>query len=81
MQTALDDSTLNQVLSIVSEVSAPVGDTVDQDHLLMFTCLQLAYSLEKISRRLENLEERLNVMGNDASEADRRSDSFYSESG
>jgi hypothetical protein len=62
MQTALDDVTLNRVISIISEVSEPVGNMVNQDQLLMLTCLQLAYSLEKISRRLENLTDKVKEM-------------------
>ncbi|MDR1731941.1 MAG: cell division protein ZapA [Synergistaceae bacterium] len=59
MQTALDEPTLDRVVSIVSDVSSSAGDNVDQDQLLMLTCLQLAYSLEKISQRLEKLTDRL----------------------
>jgi hypothetical protein len=59
MQTALDEPTLARVISIVDEVGQAIGDGTDQDHLLMLTCLQLAYSLETISKNLESLEERL----------------------
>ena len=59
MQTALDDPTLNRVTAIVDEVGQAIGSGTDQDHLLMLTCLQLAYTLEKISTHLERLEIRL----------------------
>ena len=59
MQTALDESTLSQVMSIVNEVAEAIGDGVGQDHLLMLTCLQLAYSLEKMKKNLGPLTEKL----------------------
>jgi hypothetical protein len=59
MQTALDEPTLSRVTSIVEEVGRAIGSGTDQDHLLMLTCLQLAYTLEKVSKKLESLEDRL----------------------
>ncbi|MDR2527680.1 MAG: hypothetical protein LBD04_01495 [Synergistaceae bacterium] len=59
VQTALDDDTLARVTEIVQGVGEAVGAGVDQNHLLMLTCLQLAYSLEKISGALQPLENRL----------------------
>jgi hypothetical protein len=59
MQTALDEPTLARVTAIVDEVGQAIGSGTDQDHLLMLTCLQLAYTLEKISNRLEPLKFRL----------------------
>jgi hypothetical protein len=59
MQTALDEEELKRVIAIVDEVGQAIGKDYDQDHLLMLTCLQLAYSLEKISKYLEPLESRL----------------------
>ena len=59
MQTALDESMLSRVMSIVNEVAEAIGDGVGQDHLMMLTCLQLAYSLEKIKEGLGPLAERL----------------------
>jgi hypothetical protein len=59
MQTALDDSTLNRIVSIISEITGAVGGEVDQEKLLMLTCLQLAYSVEKISWRLGAVTSRL----------------------
>ena len=58
MQTNLDEATLSRVMGIVNEVGGAVGQNVDHEHLLMLTCLQLAYNLEKISHILEPLEER-----------------------
>ena len=60
MQTELDDATLNRVVGIVEEVCEAVDDSVDQNHLLMLTCLQLAYNIEKISELLGPLDRKLN---------------------
>ena len=60
MQTELDDDTLGRVVSIVDEVSGAIGENIDQDNLLMLTCLQLAYSLEKFQGLFESLDRRLN---------------------
>ncbi|MDR1376764.1 MAG: cell division protein ZapA [Synergistaceae bacterium] len=64
MQTALDESTLARVTNILDDVEQVVKEGLGQEHfnqedLLMLTCLQLAYSLEKISRNLEPLENKL----------------------
>ncbi len=59
MQTALDEATLERVTSMVTEIATDVGAGVDQDTLLMFTCLQLAYSLDKIAQRLQPVEDRV----------------------
>ena len=59
MQTVLDEPTLSRVVSIVDEVGQAIESGTDQDHLLMLTCLQLAYTLEKVSKKLESLEEKL----------------------
>lgn len=62
VQTALDDDTLARVVNIVQGVVEAVGSSVDQNHLLMLTCLQLAYSLEKISNTIQPLEKRLEAL-------------------
>ena len=59
MQTELDDDTINRVAGIVNEVCRAINGNIEQDELLMLTCLQLAYKLEKISERLEPLDRRL----------------------
>ena len=62
MQTELDDDTLNRVIGIVNEVYGAIGGSVDQDSLLIMTCLQLAYNLETVSRHLRSLDKRLDVL-------------------
>jgi hypothetical protein len=59
MQTSLDEPMLSEVLSIVNEVGKAIGESTDQENRLMLTCLQLAYSLEKVSKTLEALEKKL----------------------
>ena len=60
VQTELDDETLKRVVDIVKEAGEAVGGNVDQDNLLMFTCLQLAYNLEKTSELLRFFDSKLN---------------------
>ena len=62
MQTALDESALAQVTALAAEVSESIGDGIDQENLLLLTCLQLSYSLEKMSSRLNHLLKKLNCL-------------------
>lgn len=61
VQTALDDGSLARVTSLVTDIAKGIGDGMDQENLLFFTCLNLAYSLEKISRRLNGLLDDLDT--------------------
>jgi len=60
MQTELDNDTFKRVVDIVNEVYETIGNSTDQDRMLVLTCLQLAYKLEKISGLLESLDKKLN---------------------
>jgi len=60
MQTQLDDDRLNRVVGIVNDVCGRIDGDIDQENLLMLTCLQLAYNLEKITGLLESLDGKLN---------------------
>jgi hypothetical protein len=77
MQTALDEPTLDRVTAIVDEVGQAIGSGTDQNHLLMLTCLQLAYTLEKISTRLEPLEVKLENLAPWAPSSDTDSDEHH----
>ena len=55
INTALDKPTFDRVAAIVKGVSASLKDDVGQDERLMLTCMQLAYSLEKIMSKLDPL--------------------------
>jgi hypothetical protein len=59
MQTELDEGTLSKVTDIVTNLARALGEDINQDHLLMLMCLQLAYNLEKISMTLKPLQEKL----------------------
>ena len=59
MHTELDNDTLDKVVGIANEVCGAINGSLSQDSLLMLTCLQLAYNLEKISERLEPLDRKL----------------------
>ena len=59
IQTALSEDTLERVISMVADVSQNIGDGVEQESLLLLTCLQFAYSLDKISRRVTPLVDAL----------------------
>jgi hypothetical protein len=56
--TALDEPVFDRVIALVNEVSASLGDGVDQERLLALTCLRLAYGLEKISDVLSSTEKK-----------------------
>ena len=58
-ETVLDNEELVRVVGIVNEVSDAIGSSIDQESLLMLTCLQLAYNLGKVSELLEPLDKRL----------------------
>ena len=58
IQTDLDDEMLKRVVDIVKEAGEAIGGNVDQDNLLVFTSLQLAYNLEKTSKLLELFDRR-----------------------
>jgi hypothetical protein len=56
ISTLLDKPTFERVAAIVKGVSASLlKDGLDQDHLLMLTCLRLAYSLENTMGKLSPL--------------------------
>jgi len=59
MQTDLDDDKLKRVVGIVNEVCGSMSSNIDQEGLLMLTCLHLAYDLEKIPQLLEPLNRKL----------------------
>ena len=62
MQTELDDDTLKRVVGTVNEVCGAIGKNVDQDNMLVLTCLHLAYNIEKISKRLKFIDRKLSDM-------------------
>ena len=59
IQTDLGDDAIGRIVGIVNEAGGTIGEDIDQNNLLMLTCLHLAYNLEKISRLLESLDRKL----------------------
>ena len=59
IQTELDDDALGRVEDIVKEACGSINRNIDQSDLLMLTCLQLGYKIEKISHLLDYLDRRL----------------------
>jgi hypothetical protein len=59
--TALDKPTFDRVAAIVKGASVSLKDDIGQDHLLMLTCMRLAYGLEKTMGKLAPL---MNVLEN-----------------
>jgi hypothetical protein len=57
--TVLDKPTFDRVAAIVKGVSASLKSGTGQDNLLMLTCMQLAYGLEKTMGRLAPLADAL----------------------
>jgi hypothetical protein len=55
----LDKPAFDRVAAIVKGVSASLKDDIDQDHLLMLTCMRLAYGLEKAAEKLAPLADAL----------------------
>ena len=52
MRTALDEDTLARVTSMAAVLCEAAGEGIDQENRLLLTCLQLAYSLDRISERV-----------------------------
>ena len=59
IQTELDDDALGRIKDIVNEACGSINKNIDQNDLLVLTCLQLAYNIEKISHLLDSLDKRL----------------------
>lgn len=59
MQTTLDEGTLERITALVEEAGEHIGTGVDQDNLLMLTCLQLAYTLDKVAQHLQPVRNKL----------------------
>ena len=62
IKTELDDDVLGRVVGIVNEASGSINKKADHDSLLMLTCLQLAYNIERISHLLESFDKRLECL-------------------
>ncbi len=79
IKTPLDDDVLERVRDLIDKACGVPTRGVDQEDLLILTCLKLAYSLDNATMRLNALLERLEEAGgnvdndsndNDAAEAE-----------
>jgi len=59
VETALDPGAVERIESLVAAACNPLAKGIGQEELLMLTCLQLAYSLDKATSALEGLLEKV----------------------
>jgi len=62
LQTALDDSALESLTCLISEITGKLDERVSQEDQLAVICMTLGWKLEKISRRLKLLLETMEKM-------------------
>ncbi len=53
LKTTLDDESLRGISSLSAEITKEFAGSLDQEYLLLLSCLQLAWILEKLGRKLE----------------------------
>ena len=53
LKTTLDDESLKGISSLSAEITKEFSGSLDQENLLLLSCLQLAWILEKLGRKLE----------------------------
>ena len=57
LRTSLDDESLRGITAIAEEISGGI-ETHDQENVLVLSCLQLAWLLQKLGRLLEKTLEQ-----------------------
>lgn len=62
IRTALDEDTLKRVTAVAAELCDANSEALDQESRLLLSCLQLAYTLDGISRRVEPFMKRLDAL-------------------
>jgi hypothetical protein len=53
LKTTLDDESIKGITDLSAEITREFEDSLDQENLLLLSCLQLAWLLEKLGRKLE----------------------------
>ena len=53
LKTTRDDESLKGISSLSAEITKEFSGSLDQENLLLLSCLQLAWILEKLGRKLE----------------------------
>ena len=68
IKTPLKDEDLERVKALICQAGPHPGSCahvpfrgMDQENLLVLTCLQLAYTLDAVTAKLEKLSERLGI--------------------
>lgn len=59
VETALDPDRVGRIESLIADACGSPAKGINQEELLVLTCLQLAYSLDKAAEALEGLLEEL----------------------
>ena len=59
IRTSLDDDSLERVRILIDEAYGRPVKGMEQEDLLVLTCLQLAYSLDIVGGKLQALSDRL----------------------
>lgn len=59
VRTSLDDESLTRVSNLMAEITAELQNTLDQEKVLLFLCLQLGWTLEKIRSKIDVFSEEL----------------------
>jgi hypothetical protein len=62
LKTTLDDESIKGITDLSAEITREFEDSLDQESLLLLSCLQLAWLLEKLGKKLErsldNIQEK-----------------------
>ncbi len=53
LKTTLDDESIKGISDLSAEITREFEGSLDQESLLLLSCLQLAWLLEKLGRKLE----------------------------
>ena len=59
VKTILDDETMTRLEALIADACPKARHEIEQENLLMLTCLQLSYVLDKTAGALSSLLERL----------------------
>ncbi len=58
LRTSLDDESLESITGMAAEIADGIENT-DQENVLLLTCLQLAWHLQKLGKTLEQTFEEI----------------------
>jgi hypothetical protein len=53
LKTTLDDESIKAITDLSADITREFEGSLDQENLLLLSCLQLAWLLEKLGRKLE----------------------------